>query len=437
MNSKTNTYKQNIKGWMVVACGGIFYMYQFMIRVSPNIMNNELLSNFALDAAGLGVLLGAYNWSYSAMQLPLGITIDRFGPRLFLCIAATLCGLSSFIFGNTTSPLIGGCARFLMGMGSACGLIGTIKLGTLWLEPKHVAKVTGLVILMGTAGAGLGGAPLEMILNEVGFKNTMEFLGFIGLIVSIIIYFFVSNYPPVDHHEELLDIYANNHPFTNILLLLKTPQAWILAIYGMLMYLPITVIGVAWGVSFIRTTYQVSDISAATIVSTMFFGAAIGSPFFAYFSDIAKNRRLPMFCGSFVTTIVWFIVIIFQVPYYLLYVLFFVGGFAYTAKCLSFASICETMPLKMSGVSIAFVNAIVMSTGTIFLPIIEVLIDYHNNGRTLLDVPCYNGEDYRFALVIVPISLLISFIIVFFMKETHPDHKIPKEYGSFATNDIV
>lgn len=77
MNSKTNTYKQNIKGWMVVACGGIFYMYQFMIRVSPNIMNNELLSNFALDAAGLGVLLGAYNWSYSAMQLPLGITIDR------------------------------------------------------------------------------------------------------------------------------------------------------------------------------------------------------------------------------------------------------------------------------------------------------------------------------------------------------------------------
>jgi len=100
---------------------------------------------------------------------------------------------------------------------------------------------------MGTAGAGLGGAPLEMILNEVGFKNTMEFLGFIGLIVSIIIYFFVSNYPPVDHHEELPDIYANNHPFTDILLLLKTPQAWILAIYGMLMYLPITVIGVAWG----------------------------------------------------------------------------------------------------------------------------------------------------------------------------------------------
>jgi hypothetical protein len=95
------------------------------------------------------------------------------------------------------------------------------------------------------------------------------------------------------------------------------------------------------------------------------------------------------------------------------------------------------MPLKMSGVSIAFVNAVVMSTGTIFLPVIGVLIDYHSNGQTVRDIPCYSGEDYRFALVIVPISLLISFIIVFFMKETHPDHKLLKEYGSFATNDIV
>jgi len=180
-DSRANTRRQNIRGWLIVACGGIFYMYQFMVRVSPNIMNHELLTNFAIDSAGLGLLLGAYNWSYSAMQIPLGITIDRFGPRFFLCAAALVCALACFIFGNTTNPMIGGAARFLMGMGSACGLIGTIKLGTIWLEPKHVAKVTGLAILMGTAGASLGGAPLEMLLNKVGFAKTMEFLVKLGL----------------------------------------------------------------------------------------------------------------------------------------------------------------------------------------------------------------------------------------------------------------
>jgi sugar phosphate permease len=412
-------------------------MYQFMVRVSPNIMNDELLINFAIDSAGLGFLLGAYNWSYSAMQIPLGITIDRFGPRVFLCVAALLCALSCFIFGNTTDPIIGGGARFLMGTGSACGLIGTIKLGTIWLEPKHVAKVTGLAILMGTAGASLGGAPLEILLNKVGFTKTMEFLGIIGIVVSGLIYFSVSNKPEIDHHDEIVDLYANKHPLKDVWLLLKMPQAWILAVYGMLMYLPITIIGVVWGISFVSNVSEVSDVIAASVVSAMFLGAAIGSPCFAYFSDYIKKRRLPMAIGSIVTSLVWFIVFSCDLPLYSMYILFFIGGFAYTAKCLTFASICETMPIQMSGVSIAFVNAIVMSTGIIFLPIIGGLIDFHWSGELVGNIPNYTAEDYRFALILIPCMLAFSFVLVFFMKETHPEHKLPNEYGPVIDRDIL
>ena len=436
-NSKPNSREQNIRGWLVVACGAFFYMYQFMIRVSPNIMNAELLSNFALDSAGLGVLIGVYNWSYSAMQIPLGITMDRLGPRWFLCMAAVLCSTACFIFGNTSSPLIGGGARFLMGMGSACGLIGTIKLGTIWLEPKHVAKVTGFTILMGTAGASLGGAPLEMVLNTVGFERTMEILGLIGIGVGFMIYFLVHNHPSNDHHDELPDIYANNHPLTDIALIFKTPQAWVLAFYGMLMYLPITAMGVVWGVSYVKSISGASEMVAASVVSTMFIGAAIGSPFFAYFSDHIKNRRTPMIIGSVVTAVVWFAIFFLDVPFYLLYGLFFIAGFAYTAKCLGFASICEAMALNMSGVSIAFVNTVVMATGIIFLPIIGALIDSHWDGLLINDIPHYTVEDYRFALVVLPISLVISCLLLFFMKETHPDHKLPEEYGPFIDTDIL
>ncbi len=432
-----NNLKQNIRGWLVVACGGIFYMYQFMVRVSPNIMNDELLINFAIDSSSLGLLLGAYNWSYSAMQIPLGITIDRFGPRFFLCIASVICALSCFIFGNTTSPIIGGAARFLMGMGSACGLIGTIKLGVLWLEPKHVAKVTGLTILMGTAGASLGGAPLEIFLNKFGFEKTMEFLALVGIAVALLIFFLVSNKPVIDHHEEIVDIYENKSPLTNILFLVKNPQVWILGVYGMLMYLPITIIGVVWGVSFVHNVAVVSDVIAASVVSAMFLGAAIGSPCFAYFSDTIKKRRLPMFIGSVVTSLAWFTIFIADAPLYFLYVLFFIAGFAYTAKCLTFASVCEAMPLKMSGVSIAFVNAIVMSTGIIFLPIIGALIDFSWSGEMCNNIPCYTAGDYKFALIIIPILLACSSILVFFMKETHPEYKLPKEYGSIIDTNVL
>lgn len=435
--SNQNSNLQNLRGWAIVFCGGLFYMYQFMVRVSPNIMNQELLCHFALDATGLGILLGAYNWSYSAMQIPLGITMDRFGPRIFLCLAALLCSLSCFIFGNTTSSYIGGFARFLMGMGSACGLIGTIKLGTIWLEPKHIAKVTSLAILMGTAGASLGGAPLETLLNKVGFKNTMEFLGFAGIIVSILIFIIVKNKPAIDHHDEVDDIYKNSHPLDDIMKLVKNLQAWCLAFYGMFMYLPITIIGVVWGVSFVRNISGMSDMISASIVSSMFFGAAIGSPCFAYISDYLKNRRMPMLVGSLVTMVIWTIILFVNLPLFMLYILFFIAGFAYTAKCLSFASICETMPLKMSGVSIAFLNAVVMSTGIIFLPLVGYLINMHWDGAIACNAPLYTVEDYRYGLIIIPVCLAISGIMTLFIKETHPERTETKNYGRVIDTDVL
>lgn len=439
-----NPLKQTVRGWIVVACGALFYMYQFLIRVSPNIMNDELMLNLSIDAAALGGIVGVYYWSYAAMQIPLGITMDRLGPRFFLCAAAVLCALSCFLFGHTKSMYIAGFARFLMGAGSACGLIGTIKLGTMWLEPKHVAKVTALTMLFGTIGAGLGGAPLKTLLLSVGLEHTMEMLGILGLGISIIIYFVVSNEPELDHQDELPDIYANQHPLKDIMKLVKTRQAWIVALYGMLMYVPITTMGVAWGVSFVEHATEVTETIAASVISAMFLGAAIGSPVFAFTSDILKKRKLPMLIGTIVTTAIWLVIFMMKgLSLTTMYILFFVAGFAYTAKTLTFASICEVMPLKMSGVSLAFVNMIVMTTGIIFHPVIGWLIDYNHNGdMTLSGIPNYTDSDYRFALMLIPISLALSAIVLYFMKETHPERKktefrVPYQYGAIIDTDVL
>jgi sugar phosphate permease len=439
-----NRLDQAIRGWIVVACGALFYMYQFIIRVSPNIMKDELMAHLSIDATVFGGIVGLYYWSYAGMQIPFGIMMDRLGPRFFMCGASLLCAFASFMFGNATDTFVAGMARFLMGLGSACGLVGTIKLGTIWLEPKHVAKVTGLTMLFGPIGSGLGGAPLKVILLNIGIEYTMELISIIGVVIAVIIFFLVSNKPKLDHHDELPDIYANEHPFTDILKIIKTPQTWFVATYGMLMYIPITTMGIAWGVSFVERAANTTETIAASVISSMFLGAALGSPMFALVSDFLKSRRLPMLIGTILTSSVWFAIFLVQgLPLTLLYVLFFIAGFAYTAKCLTFASICEIMPLNISGVSLAFINTVVMTTGIIFHPLIGALIDYHWNGEmTASGVPSYTEGDFRFALLIIHVCLLASAVSLWFMKETHPeskkaDHKIPKEYGGVIDTDVL
>lgn len=427
---KNGILNQEIKGWVVVFVGGLFYMYQFAIRVSPNIMHNELLQIFSIDAGTLGTVVGAYYWAYTIMQIPLGMTMDRIGPRYFLCAAAFACALSCFIFGNTENIYIAAGSRFLMGMGSACGLIGTIKLGTVWIKPKHIAKVTSLAILMGTAGAGLGGAPLRYLLVRYGLKNTMEILAFIGVFVGFIIYISVRIHPPIYHKKEDNNNRKNSSPISDLMHIIRSKQSWIVALYGMLMYAPITIIGIAWGVPFITKSYQLSATLAASVVSTMFLGAAIGSPVVAVISDVLfKKRRLPMLFGAVLSLLVWSCVIFIpDIPLIIMYVLFFLGGLAYAFKTLSFASICEIMPRKFSGISVAFVNMIVMATGVIFHPLIGHMMDYHWDGTVFNDIPLYSIGDYRFALIVIPISALLALFILFFMRESHPESSTVKEF---------
>jgi MFS family permease len=261
-------------------------------------------------------------------------------------------------------------------------------------------------------------------------------LGLLGIGVGILIYLVIGKHPSIDHHEELPDIYENTHPLTNVLLVIKSTKAWNLAVYGMLMYLPITTLGVAWGVPFVERLTGVSEV-AASVVSTMFFGAAFGGPVWAFFSDYIKSRRIPMIMGSVITAVVWLAVFTVKLPLYMLYLLFFIGGFAYPAKSLAFASICEIMPLKMSGVSVAFVNMIVMAAGIIFHPLIGGMIDAHWNGTMLNNIPYYSLEDYCFALIIIPALLAFSSILPIFVRETHPDHKVPREYGPIIDTDVL
>lgn len=150
---------QTVRAWTIAVIAGFFYCYQFIIRVFPNVLNDDLMRVFSIDAAALGVVVGFYSWAYSGMQLPLGLTIDRMGPRILLSLAGFVCGISCLIFASTTTVTLASIARFLMGMGSACGFMSAIKLGTLWFAPKDLGKVIALTMIFGTIGIFCSPAP--------------------------------------------------------------------------------------------------------------------------------------------------------------------------------------------------------------------------------------------------------------------------------------
>ena len=141
--------------WLIVCCGMLFYCYNYFLRVSPSVMQNELTDSFHITATQFGTLAAFYYYAYTPMQIPAGMIYDKFGVRLvlsFACLVAVL-GLSIFI--SADNYLMAGAGRCLIGLGTAFAYIGTLKLASIWLPANRFATVAGLTTAIGmTSGSG-------------------------------------------------------------------------------------------------------------------------------------------------------------------------------------------------------------------------------------------------------------------------------------------
>ena len=416
------------RGWFIVVVGAMLYSYQFIIRLSISSMKDDIMMDLMIDVITFGSIAGAYYIGYAFIQVPLGLMMDRLGPRRFMAAAGFFCGAGCFLFVSTKSPYVAGAARVLMGLGAANGFLGTLKLGMLWIPPHHMAKVVALTMIFGTVGAALANAPLSLLVNAIGWEKALQTIGMLGIFLGCLIYVFVRDGPPQKLSKSKRA--AAVSPFLGLLQVLKSPQAWLVSMIGMLLFMPVVTLGDAWGKSFLIRVYGMEEAEALAIMTSMFLGIAVGGPFFMGVSDLILQRRLPLILGTIGAIIIQAIIILYTgLPMYFMYGLFFLIGFFYTAKGLCFTIIAECIPDRNAGgVALAFTNSIVNISG-VFHPLIGALLVKHWSGTMLDGHPFYTEMDYRFALSIIPLMSFVALLLIFFLRETHPGRHVENRFN--------
>src|SRR5579872_726953 len=120
--------RSNITIWLMWSLVSFFYAYQYILRVLPNIMMADILEKFHIDAAVFGQYAGLYYIGYAGMHIPIGLWLDKYGPKwiLPLCMGLTVIGLLPLLFAeHWIYPSIG---RLLIGMGSSAAILGVFKI---------------------------------------------------------------------------------------------------------------------------------------------------------------------------------------------------------------------------------------------------------------------------------------------------------------------
>ena len=81
MSSKV---KSTWLAWAICGLGALYYAYEYLLRITPSVMEHALREHFSLSATGFGLLSAFYYYAYVPMQVPVGVLMDRFGPRRLL-----------------------------------------------------------------------------------------------------------------------------------------------------------------------------------------------------------------------------------------------------------------------------------------------------------------------------------------------------------------
>ena len=427
--SNNNTKRYVLVAWLICSLGAVFYAYEYFLRISPSVMEHALRVHFNLSATGFGLLSAFYYYAYVPMQLPVGILMDRFGPKRLLTVACAICVIGTFMFADTFLYGVAAVGRFLVGLGSAFAFVGVLKLATLWLPEDKLAMVAGIATALGTIGAMVGDNLLGSMVSVIGWQQTVNITGIFGIGLVFVLWFGIKDHKRHQKQSGTISSFKKN--MVDLGIIVRNKQMWINGMYGCLVYLPTTVFAELWGIPYLRHAHGLTQGGANFCNSILFLGFTIGAPLMGYISDKIKRRRLPMRVGAFGAAFVMMAILyIPNLEVVSLSILLFLLGLLYSVQSIVFAVGREVSPKEAGGTAIAMTNMIVMIGAMFSQPLVGKLLDWSLHTRSCeipfpQNIPIdkvqqfYTAGDYQFDLSIIPVGIFIAAFLTFFLRETH------------------
>ncbi|CDZ79014.1 multidrug efflux system translocase MdfA [Legionella massiliensis] len=386
-----NKSMTRMAAWGIWIIASLFYAYQYILRVMPNIMLDDFIQQFHIDTVVFGQFSGIYYLGYSLVHLPIGIMLDRFGPRKVMtaCILLTVIGLLPILFAERwVYPMIG---RALIGIGSSAAILGTFKIIRMAFKEKHFTRMLSFSVTIGLIGAIYGGGPVSYLCSILGYKAVVQIFAFFGVLLALLTYFIV---PEMEKNTRTTSIVAD------VKMVISNRQIVALCLLAGLMVGPLEGFADVWGSAFIKRVYGFDATLASYLPSMIFIGMCFGAPVLSYIAE-KTNNYLGVIIGAGLAMLLVFMALIAQQ----LTANTMAFGFALVGVCCAYQILAiykasTYLPEQVAGITTAIANMIIMSFGYAFHSTIGFLINAFSG----------SGEHTAFVygLSIIPITLTVA-----------------------------
>jgi MFS family permease len=384
----------------------LFYFIQYAVRSAPSVMVPELTATLGLTTLGVSSLLGLYYYTYSTFAIVAGASLDRWGAKYTIPfgVFALAIGIAMFGLGISWAAHVG---RLLQGAGAAFAFVGAVYLAAHGFPAKYLATAVGFTQCVGMLGGSAGQfAVAPLVHGPISWQQFWLYTGVITLVVGLLM---LIQTPRREEAKAQGAVWTMFAPYKTVL---SNPQSYLCGLCAGLLFLPTTVGGMIFGVTFLRQGWHLGYSEAVNRASMVPLGWVIGAPVLGYIADHFGRRKPVLFAGVVLMLAAALAILYLPANTAPPYLLGFLLGFGSGAAMIPYSIIKEVNPDNVKGSATGAINFLVFVMSAFAAPFYGWLLQKLAGGAPLT-LPVF--QQGGTGLII---GVVIALVLAWFIRET-------------------
>ncbi len=333
------------------------YFLSYLYRVVNAVIAPDLIADVGVGPSALGLLTAVYFISFASFQLPLGILLDRYGPRRVEAGLLVFAALGAFLFSRSDSLAALIVGRAFIGFGVSACLMAAFKAYTLWFAREKWPMINGFQMASGGLGALAATSPVESALQFTDWRGVFAILALLTLLVAACVFIMVpekeSSEKKESFHSQMRGVRAvfTSPVFWRTAPLTTMSQAAFLSIQGL------------WSGPWLRNVAHLDRSAAADIL--FWVAIAMIAGFIGLGSLVVRFNRIGVgvltmaVAGMSLFMIVQLLLLVIPTTEITVLPLWLGFGFFGTSGIIAYSALSQSFPAGLSGRVTTAINLLV------------------------------------------------------------------------------
>ena len=416
------------RAWVVYGVAVLTYMVAILQRSSLGVAGVEATQRYDVTATALSTLAVVQLVVYAALQIPVGVMLDRVGPKFLLATGAALMlvGQTTLAFSDTLGVAIVG--RILVGAGDAMTFISGIRLLASWFDGRRLPFVSQLFGSLGQFGQVVAIFPLGMALHAWGWTPTYLLAASLSAIVLVVLIALVSSGPGgrVEGREGQTWAQSAQH----LRSALSRPGTQLGFWSHFVSQSSLTSFALLWGFPFLSVALGYGPQAAAGLLTLTVASVVVSGPVLGVLCARFPLRRSNLVLGIVVAmAIVWTVLLAWpgQPPLWLVVVLLLVIAVGGPGSLIGFDFARTFNPLRSLGSANGIVNVGGFLASFVIMFLVGVVLDFVDRSQGGSGIPSqlYSLESFRYAFLVqyVVVGVGVVFLLIARRRTRHLLHE--------------